>query len=107
MASLVVLVYRTEFSSASATVADEAARYKKGADTSHIHLCRDMQPEERIARLFRGKLEKPILGNHGCAGILLRQLTSRKLGFGQGGPRIDSISIQVVQQLARGDAAGP
>jgi hypothetical protein len=38
-------------------------KVEKNANGSDIHLGRDVQPEQRVARLYRGQLEESILGS--------------------------------------------
>jgi hypothetical protein len=54
-------------------------KVEKNANSSHVHLRRNVQPEERIVRLGRGELEEPMLGSEGYTAGVLRQPTARKL----------------------------
>ena len=47
-------------------------KVEENANGLDIHLCRDVQPEQRIVRLCRGQLEEPILGSDRQADIILR-----------------------------------
>jgi hypothetical protein len=38
-------------------------KVEKNANGAHVHLCRDMQPEDLVVRLCGGQLEEPILGS--------------------------------------------
>jgi hypothetical protein len=47
-------------------------KVEENANGLDIHLCRDVQPEQRIVRLCRSQLEEPILGSDRQADIILR-----------------------------------
>ena len=46
-------------------------KVEKNPNGAHVHLCRDMQPEELVVRLCRGQLEEPILGSGRQADVIL------------------------------------
>jgi hypothetical protein len=58
-------------------------KVEKDACLSQIHFCREVKPEERVARLYRGEFEKAVLGRDGYAALPPQQLTSRKPGRSQ------------------------
>jgi hypothetical protein len=72
-----------------------SGKIEEDACAAHVHLCRDMQPQQRVVHLSGGELEEPVLRSGGYGAAALRQLTSRDPGFGQERPGVNGVSFQI------------